>query len=446
MAKALTPQDAYALMNALVQEATGQSDISVVDLSSFVSAGEKVLATGTENTLNALSLILGRTIIAVRPYKAKLASVQAINTGEYSHRLRKISYYSRPALPAGDWNTQLYPENLYQGKTNAQDTTSSHESTKSMWVQNQPQALEMNFAGSDVWDESTTVYEYQLKPAFRDPGVFAQFVAGIMTEKANDIESEKEAFNRVAILNKIGDIYLNGTSAQKVNLTAAFNTKFGTQHTSAQLRTTYLKEFLAFFVSTFKLASDRMTERSLAYHTDIPKSVVNPETGVSETLHILRHTPKADQKALLYNPLFVEAQAQVLPAIFNPEYLNIDNFEGVDFWQSNYDEDARPAVNVYPAVYDALTGQQKKGDQVNVPYIVGLLFDRDAILTDFQFEGSASSPLEARKQYRNIWWHFSKNAICDPTENAILFYMDDESEGGDNLVGSAIVGTAEAGD
>lgn len=446
MAKALTPQDCYALMNALVAEATGQADINVVDLSSFVSAGEKVLATGTENTLNALSLVLGRTIIAVRPYKAKLSSVQAYDMGEYSHRLRKISFYSRNALPAGDWNTQLYPENLFQGKTNAQDTTSGHESTKSMWVQNQPQALEMNFAGQDVWDESTTVYEYQLKPAFRDPASFADFVAGIMTEKANDIESEKEAFNRIAILNKIGSIMLTGTAAQKVNLTAAFNTEFGTNYTSAQLRTTYLKEFLAFFVSTFKLASDRMTERSLAYHLDIPKTTTNPETGVSETLHIMRHTPKADQKALLYNPLFVKAQAQVLPQIFNPEYLNIDNFEGVDFWQSNYDEDARPAVNIYPAIYDTVTGTQIKGDQVNVPYVVGLLYDRDSILTAFGYEGSASSPLEARKQYRNIWWHFSKNAINDPTENAILFYMDDPSEGGSNKVGEAIVGTAEAGD
>lgn len=446
MAKALTPQDCYALMNTLVAEATGQSDISVVDLSSFVSAGEKVLATGTENTLNALSLVLGRTVIAVRPYKAKLASIQAMETGEYTHRFRKISYYSRNALPTGAWNTQLYPENLFQGKTNAQDTTSDHESTKSMWVQNQPQPLEMNFAGSDVWDESTTVYEKQLKPAFRDPAVFAQFVAGIMTEKANDIESQKEAFNRISILNKIGSIMLQGTAAQKVNLTAAFNTEFGTNYTSAQLRTTYLKEFLAFFVSTFKLASDRLTERSLAYHLDIPKSATNPETGAAETLHILRHTPKADQKALLYNPLFVKAKAWVMPEIFNPEYLNIDNYEGVDFWQSNYDEDARPAVNVYPAIYDTVTGTQIKGDQVNVPYVVGLLFDRDAILTDFQIEDASSTPLEARKQYRNIWWHFSKNAINDPTENAILFYMDDPSEGGSNRVGEAIVGTAEAGD
>lgn len=442
MARSLTPQDCYALMNALVAEATGQSDISVTDLSSFVSAGETVLATGKENTLNALSLVLGRTIIATRPYRAKLSSVQAIDTGDYSHRLRKISFFSRKALPAGDWNTDVAPENLFQGKTNAQDTTSGHESVKSMWVQNQPQALEMNFAGQSVWDESTTVYEYQLKPAFRDPAVFADFVAGIMTEKANDIESEKEAFNRVAILNKIGDIYLNGSAAQKVNLTYAYNQRFGTNYTTAQLLSTYLESFLKFFVSTFKLASDRMTERSVLFHKDITKSVANPETGVSETLHILRHTPKADQKALLYNPLFVESQAWVMPSIFNPEYLSIENYEGVDFWQSNYDEDARPAVNIYPAYYDTTDGTQKKGDQVNLPYVVGLLFDRDAILTDFQMEGSATSPLEARKRYYNIWWHFSKNAINDPTENAVLFYMEDPSEG---VVDSAIVDVSEAG-
>lgn len=446
MARALNTQDAYALMNALVAEATGQSDISVVDLSSFVSAGEKVLATGTENTLNALSLVLGRTIIAVRPYKAKLASIQAMDTGEYTHRLRKISYYSKNALPAGAWNTQLYPENLFQGKTNAQDTTSGHEAVKSMWVQNQTPVLEMNFGGSSACDYVQTVYEYQLKPAFRDPAVFAQFAAGIMTEMANDAESEKEAWNRVSVLNKIGSIMLQGTAAQKVNLTAAFNTEFGTNYTSAQLRTTYLKEFLAFFVSKFKLDSDRLTERSVAHHLDIPITRKNAETGASETLHILRHTPKADQKALLYNPLFVKAQAWVMPEIFNPEYLDINNYEGVDYWQSNYDEDARPAVNVYPAIYDTVTGTQIKGDQVNVPYVVGLLFDRDALLTDFQYDWSASTPLEVRKGYRNVITHYNKGCINDPTENAILYYMDDESEGGDNLVGSAIVGTAEAGD
>lgn len=446
MAKTLTPLDCHALMNALVAQATGQSDLSVVDTSSFVSAGEKVLATGYENVLNSLSLVLGRTLIAVRPYKAKLSSIQAYSTGEYSHRLRKISYFSRKALPAGNWNTDLYPENLWQGKTNAQDTTSGHESTKSQFVQNQPQVFEMNFGGSDVWQESTTVYQYQLKQAFRDEASFAEFVAGIMTEKANDIESEKEAFARMTLLNKIGDVFLTGNSAQKVNLTYEFNQKFGTAYTSAQLRTTYLKDFLAFFVAKFKLDSDRLTERGTAYHRTITKSVANPETGVSETLYLLRHTPKADQKALLYNPLFVDAEAQVLPQIFNPQYLNIDNFEGVDYWQSNYSEAVRPQVNVYPAIYDSSDGTQKKGEQVQIPYIVGCLFDRDSILIDFQMEDASSTVLEARKKFYNIWWDFAKLAVNDPSENFILYFMDDPEEGNDNLVGSAIVGTAEAGD
>lgn len=441
----LTQKDVYAVMNALVAEATGQSDIAVVDSSTFVSAGETVLKTGFENVINALSLVLGRTLVAVRPYKAKLATIQAMDSDAYSHRLRKISFFARNNVPAGNWNTQLYPENLFQGKTNAADSTSGHEATKSMWVQNQPQALEMNFNGSDVWQTSTTVYRNQLKQAFRSEEDFGYFVSGIMTEKANDIESNKEAFNRLAVVQKIGETFDIGNAAQKVNLTAAFNTKFGTNYTSAQLRSTYLADFLKFFVAEFKKYSDRLTERSCLYHYDITKTVKNAETGNNETLHILRHTPKEKQHALLYNPLFVDAQAQVMPAIFNPEYLRIENFEAVDFWQSNYDEEARSAVYVTPAVYDSTQGGQIAGDTVDLDYVVGLLYDEDGLVVDFQLDEASASPYESRKGFYNLWWSMARNIICDPTENAILFYMADQAEAS-NKVGEAIVGTAQAGD
>ena len=439
----LTPKDVHALMNLLVREATGQEDLDVVDTSSFVQAGERVLATGYENTLNALSMVLGRTLIAVRPYKAKYRTIQAMNTGEYTHRLRKISYYAKNALPSGNFNTQLYPENLFQGNTNAQVTTEDHESTKSMWLQNQPVPFELNFAGSDVWQDSITVYDYQIKNAFRSEEEFARFAAGFMTAKATDIESQKEAFNRMAVLNKIASVYSTGNTEQVVNLTYEFNQKFGTNYTSAQLRTTYLKEFLAFFVSKFKLTSDRLTERSALYHRAFAKTVKNAETGSNESLMILRHTPKADQHALLYNPLFIDAQAQVLPQIFNPEYLSVENYEPVDFWQSNYSEALRPQINVYPADFDTTTGGTIKGDQVQLPYVVGMLFDRDALVTDFQIDRTDSTPLEARKHYRTVWFSYSKNVIDDPSENCVIFIMEDPGEG---VVGSAIVGTSTAGD
>lgn len=421
MSRALTPKDAHVLMNLLVKEATGQdATIQVVDSSSFVSAGETVLATGTENTINSLAIVLGKTLMAVRPYKALFNIISAMNTNLYNTRMRKISVYSKEAQASGDWNTQLFT-NLANGFDNGENPTNLGvaQSTKSMWVQNPAVVLEMNFAGQSVWEDSLTLYDNQLKVAFRSDVEFANFVTGIMTEKSNDIESQKEAFNRMCLLNYMAGLYdlqsVNATSV--INLTAGFNAKFGTNYTSAQLRTTYFDEFLAYFVSEFQGVSDKMLNRSAKYHWSPTKTV----GGTSYTL--LRHTPKDRQKAVMLASFFRDAKAQVLPAIFNPNYLDIKNFESVEFWQNENDPSA---IKVTPAIPDTTDpSEQTAGTTVNLPYVLGMIFDEDAILTDYQFEDANTTPLEARKRFRNVWYTFSKNAINDFTENAVLFIMED---------------------
>ncbi len=424
MARTLTPRDCHVLMNLLVKEATGQdAEIQVVDSSTFVSAGEQVLATGTENVLNSLSLVLGRTFMAVRPYKAKLAIINALNTDMYSSRMRKISFYSREAQASGDFNTQLFTnlaKDFDNGENGVDAVTGNPVSTKSMWVQNPAVPLEMNFGGQSVWEDSTTIYEYQLKTAFRSEDEFAQFVAGIMTEKGNDIESQKEAFNRMTILNHIAGVYDLDTAAANgrvVNLTAAYNARFGTAYTSAQLRSTYLKDFLAFFVATFKEQSRLMTYRSAKYHWSPAKTV----GGQSYVL--LRHTPYDRQRVMLYEPLFTEAEAMVLPEIFRPNYLDLETqYEGVDYWQ-NFNAGA--AIDVVPAIPNTAGTAQTVGAEVELDYVVGMIFDADSIMIDYQLEAASTTPLEARKHYRNMWWSFSKNAISDFTENCVIFIMAD---------------------
>lgn len=419
MGRVLTVQDCHNLMNSLVKQATGQQSITVIDSSTFVSAGETVLATGTENTINSLSLIIGRTLVAVRPYKAKFLLINALNSGIYSNRIRKLSYYSKDSIASGMYNTQLYT-NLKDGYTNGQNIVADNPtSTKSMWEQNQPIALEMNFAGSNAWDDSLTIYEKQLQTAFESETNFSRFMSGIMTEKGNDIESQKEAFNRMCVLNEIGMIYdmADDRPLSSVNLTKEYNAKYGTTYTSAELRTTYLESFLKFFVAYVKNISNYLEERSTNYHLSPTKTVNGTD------YKLLRHTPKNKQKMFLYEPLFIEAKANVLPSIFNPEYLDIKNYEAINYWQSI---DNRSSVKITPAIFDKTTGEQKKGAEVDIEYVVGLLFDEDAMMIDYQFEGSYSTPLEARKLFRNIYWHYTKNAINDPTENAILFYMKDD--------------------
>ena len=424
MARLLTQKDVYSIVNAMVEDLTGQqSTIRAVDTSTFVSVGEQILAQGTENVLNELGLLVGRILVAARPYKGgRFNLINAIDTGIYTHRLLKISYFSGKALPSGAFNTDLYT-NLKDGFTNGQnpDANGDPQSTRSMWEQHMYEPMTLNFAGSSVWQECVTIPEVQLQQAFRSEGEFNEFFSGIMIRHENDIELEKEAFRTALVLNQIGAIYDLRASmpGSVVNLTAAFNAFYSTSYTSAQLRSTYLKEFLAFMVFTIKNDIKKMQNESVKFHWS-PAS----QSGGA----LLRHTPKDKQKLFLYEPLMLQAEANVLPEIFNEKYLSLDkNYEGVEFWQNEEDPSV---VKVTPAIPDIDStsptyGTQIAGSAVTLPYVVGLLFDEDAMMVDFQLERADSTPLEARKLYRNLWLTISKNLIGDLTEKQILYIMAD---------------------
>lgn len=423
MARVFTSQDMHVLMTLLVREATGQEDFAKVDASNFVSAGETTLATGYENVYNTIGLVYGRLIIASRGYKAQLKLMDSISTEEYTHLIRKVSFYSKGAKPSGNFNTDLFT-NLADGFTNGQnkDGNGDPQSTKSQWEQNQTPSVQVTFGGSSVWDNCITLYEEQVGQAFRNEDELAKFTEGYLQEHANDYESQREAWNRLGLLNKIGQTF-DMSSVMKgsaINLTAEFNAKFGTNYTSAQLRTTYLKEFAQWFVAFFKTRLRYMSERSITYHWSMPKTI----NGVVH--HILRHTSLENAHVYMYSPLWADVESLVLPEIFNDEYLDLDTqYQPVTYWQSNTTDADRPKVDVEPAVVNTTTGVQEKGAEVKLDYVVGLITDRDGLVTDMQIETTRTTPVEARKGYRNIWQHISKNLICDPTEKTILFYMAD---------------------
>ena len=412
MSRVLTPKDCYALINAISAEITGQKNsIQAVDTSSFISVGESILAAGTENTLNAISLVLGRTFMAVRPWEAKLRIFNAMNSGLYANRVRKISFYSRKAQPSGAFNTDLYTNHA----TGYDNGSNSGASLPTMWEQNPAIPLEMNFGGRSVWDDSTTVYEDQLQAAFRSEENFAAFMAGILTEKGNDIETQKEAFNRATLLNYVAGIYDLDPTGRAFDLAKEYNIAMGTTHTRDDLLSTYYESFLKFVVSWIKIKMDQMENRSAKWHLSPTKTI----NGV--TYELLRHTPKSKQRLIMYKPFWINAEAQVLPTVFNDQYLKPEQYEGVMFWQNELEP---TKVSVTPAIPDTsdLTSQTT-GDKVDYDYLLGVLYDEDAIMVDYQLDSSYSTPIEARKRYRNIWWHFAKNAINDFTENGIVFYI-----------------------
>lgn len=404
---AFTPQDAHLIVQTLANQASGRSDIVVTDGTTFVSAGKTVLEAGTENVLNTLSVLVGKSIVTAREYKGKLSIIEAIES-EFTNRIRKISFYSLDTVASGDYNTNL--------NTNLGTGLGDTDGAGSQWEQRLPVALEMNFMGSDTWQYNITRTEDQLKTAFRSEAEFIDFLNGYMTELNNDFEQHKEAFNRIAILNHITGTSImakaEGYEESYVNLTKAFNKEYNTDYTTAEIMAEHPDDFLKFYVARVQIDSKRMAERTKLYHW-------SPEKEVAGQKHVLlRHTPKSMQRFVYYDPMFTMAKTRVLPEIFNESYLTMEQGEGVQYWQSITTPDA---IKFKPSIAKGTTAE------VTIDHVVGMLYDKDALLIDHQFDGAVSTPINARHRFVNTWYTWRKNVIDDFTENTIVYYMADEA-------------------
>ena len=395
----LTPVDVYALMNAVVSQATGRTDLAVVDTTTFSSVGEIVLRTGAENTLNAISTVIGKTIFSVRPYKGKLESLRVAQQ-RWGGQVRKIINLYDEAEKSDDWNTDLAQNALDDG--NSVD----------MYKIRKPKALQLNFYGTKVLQKHITRFRDQLSLAFHNEDEFIRFIDSVMVEFSNEIELLNEAESRATLLNFMAGISSMGLT--EVDLVAEYNNEYGTQYTRAQLLSTYIESFMKFVAAEIKIYSNKLTDMSTMYHANL--------TGYNK---IMRHTPKEVQKMVMYEPIFIKTQAEVYSGLFNPKYLDIGSFEGVNYWQSQ----ATPtAINVKPNILDVATGASKDADTaVNLDYVLGILFDEEACGVMPQFDYSSTTPFNSAGQYYNMYMHWRFNSYCDYTENAVLFVL---GEGG----------------
>lgn len=399
------PQDIYTIANALAKEVTGQTPaITAVDTSSFVNVGQMCLDQSKEGTLQALSNMIARTIIAVRPYSGRFTSIEATSQ-EWGLFIRKIAFFSGDFDETKFINTAQNPETLRDG--NSVD----------MYRIKKRYPLEMFYTGESTLNQRYTTFREQLKTAFQSESAFSAFLNGMMVEIGNDVARWKTAENRAVVMNFIGSLYNTGKADQKVNLTEQFNAARDTNYTTRELLTTHLQEFLSFFVSYLETLTGLLEESSELYHLT---PACTDDSG--NTLHLFRHTPKSEQKLLLYQPLINDAKAWVYPAIFGPGYLSFGNYEGVQFWQNINN---RSAVSVTPAQFNVNTAKQEKGKAVQLDYVVGLLYDRRALATAYRQDSVYTTPFNISGEYYNTEHHWKMNYMQDPTENAVLFYMAD---------------------
>ena len=407
MANTLTPTDVYAIVNAMANEMYGTSgSLVAVNTQTFATVGEAMLRTGYENTVGALSAVIDRTIIAARPYRGKFRIIMKVPQ-EFGIITRKISFYSGKLEPSTDFNTNINGTQIIDG------------ASIDPWTITKTYPLEINFVGLKTTQKNYTIFRYQLKQAFQNEAAFGSFVSGLLTQIANDLEVDMDAENRLQVLNAIGATYNTGAGTrQAVNLTAEFNAfNGGTTYTTAQLLSTYFKEFMEYFVMRLKGDMELMGEYNSLFHLTPTKT-----DDAGNTLLLNRHTPPEARRLLLFMPLIRQAESTIFPSLFNDSYLKLENYEGVEYWQN---PNVPMGVNITPNELDISTGQSSNGSQVQLDNVVALLFDRDALATSVHVEDVIASPINNKGSYYNTTYHYAKDYMFDQTENMILYYMKD---------------------
>lgn len=397
MPNTLTIQDAYTLINSVAAQALGSSAIQATDASSYVTVGEAILRTGLESTLNALTYTFGRTIFSIRPYRAKLSSMER-EEERFGMITRKISYLSGEAEESQDWNTDVNPNQLDDGES------IDHYKIR------KPKAVQFNFPGAQALQNHITRFRYQIAPALRDPQEMINFWEGAMSQFYTDIERQREARTRVVLLNRIAGQVAMGIGV--VDLVFEYNSANGTSYSREELLTTYEESFWKFAMARVKKDSDAMTDYSVNYHANLD--------GYAP---IGRHTPKERQRMIMYAPAFIDAETNVYSTIFRPEYLQIGDFERVNYWQAKNDP---TAVNFKPNVLDVADGESKSADAaVEIPYVLGILYDEEAMGVMPKFDFSSATPMNAAGSYWNLYVHWLFKMYNDFTENAIVYVLGD---------------------
>ena len=401
MAMSWTKNDVYQVVNQVVAETMGsQSDLVAFDTESFAMVGSKLLGYSTEKTLNAITQMFAKTIFSVRPYKSKFEILEVDNR-LWGAVTRKIQPLYKGLEQSQDNNTDLtvLDPNLQTGKST------------DPWEQNLPEVTETCFVGVNTIQKSlTNLTQDQLNVAFSNEDEFGAFLFMIAEAFQNEIEKARETMKRMVVLNHIGACYKTN---MYVDLALEFNKAFETSYTREQLLTTYFENFMKFSVAYIKKLSNLFTEFSFKYHQKIAGDEVP------------RHTPKSEQRMIFFEPFFIDARAFVFSSIFNPEELDIGSYEKVNYWQNINHESA---VLVKPTYLDEYGKQTTDDDPVSIPFVLGLLYDKDAMGWTNIFKATVTSPLNVRGMYYNTVYHEQTKGWNDMSENCRLFVI---GEGGD---------------
>lgn len=391
---ALSANQIYTIVNEVAQQAMGSKTMAVVNNAGLVALGNTVLGSNEtkNNFINALTDRIGRTIVSFRAYHSHFPDFERDGI-EWGNILQKL----KVAMPDAESDDSF---NLQDGKSVDQ------------YKINKPKVNQLLFTNEAPWQTHITVHLDELEKAFVDSSAMGAFISGMFGEVQNRIELAMENLSIDCVNNFMAELIKRKTQrpSRVINLVTEFNKSRGVTEPEVALKPEDALDepiFLEFVVRTINTISSRMEYMTSGMFNDTAYAGGDTQNSIYS-----RHTPKSEQRMMLYIDLVNSLKTNVNSKAFNMKEVAIDiPFQTVPFWQSLKTPDG---INIQPA---------SGGSAISQAGVMGILFDRESMGTFKNKYTSLTSPINAAGKYYNVFYHMITMYYNDLTENAVVFLL-----------------------
>lgn len=358
----------YDLVNSVVSQGVGLTELTVVDTNSLVALGDTILGDNkyTENFINTLVDRIGKTILSFRKYTNKLADM-VLDDFEYGALVQKI----KVEMPEVEVDESI----LENGKS------------VDMYKVSKPKARQTFFSKETPYQIKITIQRKWLKQAFISESAMGGFISAVFGEVQNKLDLTLETLGRACIAN----FAVNTTNVR--NLVSEFNSISGKNLTAEE--SLHDSDFLRFAVAEIKKVSKKMTEMSRIYND-----------GSAD-----RHTPFEMQKIKVLSDFETQLETVVQYMAFNEKFVSLNGFQEFGYWQS---------------IKDCMSISAKNADNedVTIENVVAIIHDKDALGMYKKEELTSTTPFNSAGLYTNTYWHEQQMWFNDLSENFVLFTLN----------------------
>ena len=397
----MTFQQSSAVLNSLVQQATGRTSVINTE-ADFISVAQTALTLGKDVIFNTLSNVLAKTIFAIRPYSASMRGLQK-DLPQWGAYMRKFN------IIASDWSDDdayKYPVTFDEAQTGNPE---GNGLSVDPWIISKREFIQTNFLGQSVFSDHYTVFEDQLETAFRNSTEFGQFLSMITTDMSNKVELAKENMSRGLVANFIGGLLTENDSSRVIHLLTEYNSLTGLSLTATTVfQPENYPSFMKWVYGRIASIASLMKEMSTKFQTQINSKPVP------------RHTPYNKQKMYMLGQDRYQIDSRVLADTFHDNYLKYADVETLNFWQGI---DTPDKIMVTPT-YTNTSGVATVGNAVTQTGVFALLFDEDALGWAMIHEKVIPTNVNARGEYRNLWYHMRLRCFSDNTEKGVVFLLN----------------------